>query len=194
MASKKSAYFFILAFIFFLRETCFSYCCFLALIAQFPSLSGTTCIIPGSFASSLSSLFSFFILIFGLVSSASSFTSLFTLPHHLPFRSHFQPSPDIEPSSLEVSVYLSGQSYLNILTGCIGWVAYNPGCHQTCLSCSIAFLFSVFLLKQSFFGQFYLQIILSQSTNSQASSIHLKSFLTRTLLTLTQPVFLFISI
>lgn len=56
----------------------------------------------------------------------------------------------MEPSSLEVSVYLSSQSYLNNLTGCTGWGVYNPGCYQTRLSCYIAFLFSAYLLEQSF--------------------------------------------
>lgn len=59
------------------------------------------------------------------------------------------------------------------------------------MSCSIAFLFSFYfrlIYWSNLFGQFYLEIILSQSTNSQASSILLKNFLI-----LTQPIFLFIN-
>lgn len=59
------------------------------------------------------------------------------------------------------------------------------------MSCSIAFLFSFYfrlIYWSNLFGQFYLEIIVSQSTNSQASSILLKNFLI-----LTQPIFLFIN-
>lgn len=111
------------------------------------------------------------------------------------FRSHFQPSLDNQLSSLSQLLVQSVLSQQAVYSGCIyrmsgrySWPLTNLPELFYCFPILFYFLFSVYLLKQSFLGWLFLEVILPQSADSQASSIFLTNFLS-----LAQPIFLFIN-